>query len=76
MVYKAKQNWKDLIEKPAHHGLTRRDLLARGMATGFLSLALPEFLLESMFSRARERWPANSAGEPVGPRDASWHALD
>ncbi len=52
MVYKAKQNWKDLIEKPAHHGLTRRDLLARGMATGFLSLALPEFLLESMFSRA------------------------
>lgn len=39
MTYKSKQTWKDLIDKPHHVSLSRRELLARGMATGFLTLA-------------------------------------
>lgn len=48
MTYKVKQTWKDLIEKPHHVSLSRRDLLARGLATGFVSFALPEFLRGSL----------------------------
>jgi hypothetical protein len=53
MTYKSKQTWKDLIDKPHHVGMTRRDLLARGMATGFLSFALPQIVLDSILNRAR-----------------------
>ncbi len=52
MTYRPKQTWKDLIDKPMHKGVTRRDLLTRGMATGFLSLAVPQYLLDVMINRA------------------------
>lgn len=48
MTYKSKQTWKDLIDKPHHTSLTRRELLARGLATGFLSVALPEALIQTL----------------------------
>ena len=48
MVYKSKQNWKDLVEKTDHVGITRRELLARGLKTGLLSMALPNTLMSSM----------------------------
>lgn len=44
MTYKSKKNWKDLVEGPSHQTLTRRDLLAHGLATGLLSVALPKLV--------------------------------
>ncbi len=52
MTYKAKLNWKDLVEKRDHAGISRRDLLARGMATGFITAALPPALLSLIGGRA------------------------
>ncbi|MGZ3721510.1 MAG: hypothetical protein ACXVA9_01185 [Bdellovibrionales bacterium] len=52
MVYKSKQTWKDLIDKKNHVGITRRDLLSRGLATGFLSLGLPRILMSSIAEAA------------------------
>jgi hypothetical protein len=52
MVYKSKQTWKDLIEKKDHVGITRRDLLRRGLATGYLSLGLPRLLMSSIAEAA------------------------
>lgn len=52
MVYKGKKTWKDLVEKSDHVGLTRRDLIARGMATGFLSLTAPTFMGRSFLREA------------------------
>src|SRR4051812_24175875 len=52
MVYKAKQTWKDLIDKPHHVGLTRRDLIKRGLATGVLTATIPEALIGSLLNRA------------------------
>ncbi len=52
MTYKSKQNWRDLVEKSDHVGFTRRDFLARGMATGFISAALPPALLQLVSRRA------------------------
>lgn len=52
MVYKTKQNWKDLVEGAPHVGITRRELIARGMATGFLSFVLPEVFLSGLLKKA------------------------
>lgn len=52
MVYKSKQTWKDLIDKPHHTGLTRRDLIRLGMATGVLTAIIPEALLDYYTNRA------------------------
>ncbi len=52
MTYKSNKNWKDLIEKGPHISLSRRDLLARGMATGFISAALPSSLLQLLSERS------------------------
>ena len=42
-----KKNWKDLVEYSDHKcGYTRRDFLARGLATGFMSVALPRLFIE------------------------------
>lgn len=51
MTFKTKQTWKELIDKPHHVGMTRRELLARGLATGFVSFAVPEMLM-SAFKQA------------------------
>ncbi len=48
MTYKSKQNWKDLIDKPKHASLSRRDLLKRGLATGFLSIAPSQMILGAL----------------------------
>jgi len=53
MVYKAKQTWKDLVEGPRHVGLTRRELLKRGLATTALGVTLPEALLGHLLNGAR-----------------------
>ncbi len=53
MTYKSKQNWKDLIDKADHVGLSRRDLLARGLATGFISTTLPTALLPFLTREAQ-----------------------
>lgn len=52
MVYKSKQNWKDLVEKSDHISMSRRDLLARGLATGFLSYAIPPALVSFLTREA------------------------
>src|SRR4051812_43632233 len=52
MVYKSKQTWKDLIDQKPHAGITRRELLSRGLATGFLSLGLPRLLMSSIAEAA------------------------
>ena len=52
MTYKTRQNWKDLVEKPDHPTITRRDLLARGMATGFMSLGVSNALAGELIKKA------------------------
>ena len=52
MTYKSKQTWKDLVEAPHHKSLTRRDLLTRGLATGFMGFALPQTLIDAVLNRA------------------------
>lgn len=52
MSYKANQNWKDLVESPLHKSMTRRDLLKKGLATGVLSLGLPENFWGGFLNRA------------------------
>jgi hypothetical protein len=43
MTFKTKKTWKDYIEnRPDHVGLTRRDFLARGLATGAMAVTFPE----------------------------------
>ncbi len=43
MIIKVKKDWKDLADsKPCKGGLTRRDFLARGMATGLMAAAVPK----------------------------------
>lgn len=48
MVYKSKQTYKDLIDKKDHKGITRRELLQRGLATGVMSFALPRAFMSSI----------------------------
>lgn len=52
MTYKSKQTWKDLVERPQHTSLTRRDLLARGLATGFMGFAIPQTLIDAVVNSA------------------------
>ncbi len=52
MTYKGKKNWKDLIDQKPHVGITRRDLLSKGFATGFLSFAFPQALLGTLSNSA------------------------
>jgi hypothetical protein len=45
MIIKIKKNWKDFAEKCNHpEGLSRRDFLGRGMATGAMTVLLPKLL--------------------------------
>src|SRR5882757_3421394 len=53
MTYKAPKNWKDLLDnKPLHHGLSRRDFLARGMATGAMSVAVHQSIFGHLINQA------------------------
>jgi hypothetical protein len=53
MSYKVKQNYKDLIDQPVNHkAFTRRDFLARGLATGVMSVAAHNALFGSLMSQA------------------------
>lgn len=53
MTYKAKKNWKDLVEHCKHpHALTRRDFIAKGMATGFMTLAVDKMLMGDLIAKA------------------------
>src|SRR5580658_7375243 len=45
MLIKVKRTWKDYVENSNHTAITRRDLLARGLATGVMSLAINKLLL-------------------------------
>jgi hypothetical protein len=53
MLLKFKKTWKDLAENSNHHGLTRRDFLARGLATGAMSVALPQIVANGFLSQAQ-----------------------
>jgi hypothetical protein len=44
MSYQAPKKPKDMIESPNHPVITRRDLLARGLVTGAMSMAIPKLL--------------------------------
>lgn len=53
MAYKVKQNYKDLIDQPVNHkAFTRRDFLARGLATGVMSVAAHNALFGSIMRQA------------------------
>ncbi len=52
MSYKARQNYKDLIDKAPHPTITRRELLKRGLATGFLSIAPSQMILGALSPKA------------------------
>src|SRR5258708_431772 len=58
MLIKVKKNWKDLAEGSKHIGLSRRDFLLKGLATGALSVALSDALL-SHFIQGAEAATAN-----------------
>lgn len=57
MSYKSKQTWKDLIDKPLHAGITRRELIAKGLATGIMSVGLPRALMSSIANGANLTCP-------------------
>jgi hypothetical protein len=42
VLIRVKKTWKDHVEGPAHQGITRRDLIRRGLVTGALSMVLPK----------------------------------
>jgi hypothetical protein len=50
--YKAPKTWKDLIDKPLHHSLSRRDLIARGMVTGAVTVGLSKLLFGDVVKTA------------------------
>ncbi|MBY0471607.1 hypothetical protein K2X30_10620 [bacterium] len=54
MKINVKKNWKDLVDSGAKHapGLTRREMLARGMATGAVSVMLPEMIASGFIKQA------------------------
>lgn len=53
MTYKSKLNYKDLIDKPNHKpGMTRREMIWRGLATGAMTVAAHDMLLGGFMSRA------------------------
>jgi hypothetical protein len=53
MIFKSKQNYKDLIDKPVHKGMNRRDFLLRGLATGALSVAVPQIAIGTFLREAQ-----------------------
>lgn len=68
MTYKSSKNWKDLAE--FHHGgphLTRRDFLARGLATGLMSVAVPKILMGDLVKKAEAAMPANCPPPTLSP---------
>lgn len=50
MLIKAKRTWKDFTEHSHHHGLSRRELLKRGLLTGALGVFLPEVIARQAFA--------------------------
>jgi hypothetical protein len=52
MTYKTKKNYKDLAEPCKGQGMSRRELMARGFATGFMSVALHDFLIGNIMNKA------------------------
>jgi hypothetical protein len=62
MLIKVKKDWKDFAEKN-HQGITRRELLVRGLATGAMSLILPEFIArQAMAATLSCPTPVRAAG--------------
>ena len=59
MTYKSKQNWKDLVERCKGTGLSRRELMTRGLATGFMSVAMHDFILGRFMEKAWAAAPSN-----------------
>jgi hypothetical protein len=60
MLIKATKNWKDLAESgPGHKpGMTRREFMERGIATGFLTVGLSNFVLEKAIAAGPANCPA------------------
>lgn len=54
MLIKVKKNWKDLVDSgPAHKsGLTRREFVARGLATGAMSVAVHQSVMGQFIAKA------------------------
>src|SRR5690242_13621091 len=61
MTYRGKKDWKDLVEfcKHPHGGLTRRDFIARGMATGAMTVALEQMVAGQFLAQAHADAPTN-----------------
>jgi len=53
MLIKVKKNWKDLIDSKTHvHGLSRRDFIARGLATGSVVVAAQKLFMGGILGKA------------------------
>jgi hypothetical protein len=52
MTYKSKKNWKDLVEFSHSHGMSRRELLRMGLATGAMSVAYHGLFLGGLIEKA------------------------
>jgi len=66
MLIKVKKNWKDFIEPSNHISLTRRDLLARGLATGAMGILLPDLIAGELL-RSAEAAPTNCPAPVLQP---------
>jgi hypothetical protein len=68
MSYQSKKTWKDLAEFCKHENrLTRRQMLARGMATGFMTVAAQEIALGDLIAQAHGDMPANCPAPVKAP---------
>ena len=63
MVIRVKRSWKEDATGNDHRHLSRRDFISRGLATGTMSLLLPQFLVGDLVKSAM-------AGSPVCPPPA------
>jgi hypothetical protein len=54
MLIKVKKNWKDLVDSgPAHKsGMTRREFMMKGLATGTMSVAVHQALVGDLIAKA------------------------
>lgn len=52
MSYRAKKTYRDLIDRPVHHGMSRRDFLTRGLATGVMSVVATKFVFGDLIRQA------------------------
>lgn len=60
MLIKTKQTWKDLVENSDHKtGWSRRDFLTRGLATGMLTVTMPQYVADEFLNKANAAMPAN-----------------